>query len=630
VRSAFRDISIRVRLAVLTGGIIAAVVLGHSIQALVSEAVSIQEEIALETRLVLVSLAGSVGSLWTSDQAPDLEPFARYFEGKLELRSLALLSPDGKVVTHHGHRPTPEEVRMVTRLRLRTVPRTLWGLGTGPIEMVIATPVLRGDTVRGYLLCAVRTDEAAQRLGDLVTRSILEASLWIALSAGLMLWVTRRLTRPLTQLAGDLLHLGRGSYQLPREGRADAEIGVVQDRLLDLSAMLDAERSQVADLTGQLHHQINVISAGLEARAAELSAVLDSTRDAVLVVREDGQVLRINEPASRFFGDEIDEPLWERVEDPVALRRAIEHACATQSPTLVHTRIRSDGQQDRPHLRVRVTPLRQAGQAQDALVVVAEDLSASRQLIEHMMRSERLASMGTLTGGMAHQLGNHLNAVKGYAELLARRLRGGEDRVTSDLEAIAREVRAAGALLKRTQELARTRAATRLEFTLGEILRGVRETALPAASSQGVEIRLEIPEEDLPLEGDPELLGEALLNLAMNGIHAMPEGGELRLRAAQDGRRAVVSVEDEGEGISEDDCSRIFDPFFTTKPTGEGTGLGLAIAQRIVELHGGDIDVRSRIGEGTTFEVLLPLQRGEVADRAVTEHTPETNPGARS
>ena len=609
MRTAFRDISIRIKMAVLTGCIVAVVVLGHAFHALVTEGFVIQEEIALKTRLVLVSLAGAVGSLWTTDQAPDLDALAKRFGRRLELRSLALLSPDGDILAYYGIRPTPDEVRMVTRLRLRTVPRTFWGLGMEPLELLIATPVLQGDSVRGHLLCAVRTDEAVIRLRGLVADSVVEAILWIVLGAGLTLWVTGLLTRPLERLADDLLHLGHGNYHLPQEGRADGEIGVVQDRLVDLSGMLESERAQVTELTDQLHHQITVISTGLEARAAELSAVLDSARDAVLVVREDGQVLRVNEPARRFFGDTLNAPIWARVEDEDALRRAIEHACTTQSPTLVHTHVRSDGQRDPRDLRVRVAPLVSQTHVLDTVVVVAEDLSASRQLKEHMMRSERLASMATLTAGMAHQLGNHLNAIKGYAALLERQLSGRESGVTADLEAIAREVRAAAALLERTQELGRTRHGVRLDFSLGELLRGVREMASLAASGRSVHINLELPEQEVSMLGDPELLGEAIFNLVMNGIQAMPHGGELWLRASQRERRVVITVEDEGEGIPEEIRSRIFDPFFTMKPVGEGTGLGLAIANHIIELHDGEIDLRSEVGKGTIFEVSLPLKR---------------------
>jgi signal transduction histidine kinase len=226
-----------------------------------------------------------------------------------------------------------------------------------------------------------------------------------------------------------------------------------------------------------------------------------------------------------------------------------------------------------------------------------------------MMRSERLASMATLTAGMAHQLGNHLNAIKGYAALLERQLGSREAGVTADLEAIAREVRAAAALLERTQELGRTRHGARLDFSLGELLRSVREMASLAASGRSVQIGLELPEQEVSMLGDPELLGEALFNLVMNGIQAMPHGGELWLRASQRERQVVITVEDEGEGIPEEIRSRIFDPFFTMKPVGQGTGLGLAIANHIVELHDGEIDVRSEVGKGTIFEVLLPLKR---------------------
>ena len=609
-----RNVSIRIKLALFAGSIVGLVVMGQSFQALVHEAVGIQEEIALETRLVLVTLASGVGNLWTEEKVPDLEPFAGRFKGKLEVRSLALLSPEGEVLTHYGDLPTPQQIRMVTRLRLRAVPQTLWALGTEPLELVIATPILGEDRTRGYLMCGVRSDEAAQRLGGIVTKFLVEAFWWMSIAAGLTLWATHLLIRPLVRLADDLLHIGSGSYRLPPEGRADGEVGFVQDRLVELSDMLAGERAQVLELTGKLHHQITVISAGLEARAAELSAVLDSVRDAVLVVREDGHVVRVNEPAREFFGDTASAPLWDRVVDSDALQRTIEHACATQSSALLHTDVYvGAGDSVRP-ARVRVAPLQSETHELGALVVVAEDLSESRKLTEHMMRSERLSSMATLTAGIAHQLGNHLNAIKGYAALLSRQLQHGDPGTISDLSAIAREVRAAGALLERTQELTRTRNPTRLEFTLDELVDSVREMAAFAATNHRVEISVEVADKGISLHGDPGLLGEAIFNLVMNGIQAMPNGGKLRIRAWKSGRCGIISIEDEGEGISEEAHGHIFDPFFTTKPSGEGTGLGLAIAAHIVELHGGEITVTSEIGSGSIFKVLLPLHDGNTTD----------------
>jgi signal transduction histidine kinase len=615
----FRNVSLRIKLAILAGSIVGLVVMGQSLRALVKEAVKIQEEIAMETRLVLVTLASSVGSQWTEDKVPNLKPFAERFESKLEVRSLALLSQKGEVVTYHGVLPTPAEIRMVTRLRLRAVPRTLWALGTEPLELVIATPILGREEVRGYLLCGVRSDEAAQRLHKLVSTFLIEALWWMLVGGGLTLWATRRLIRPLVQLSDDLLHLGSGHYHLPEEGRAEGEIGYVQEQLVELSNMLESERNQVVELTGQLHHQITVISAGLEARAAELSTVLDSVRDAVLVVHEDGQIVRGNEPAREFFGDTTNTPLWERVEDSDDLQRTLEHACATQNPALLHTNVCAYGEHAVRPVRVRVAPLQSVTHELDALVVVAEDLSESRKLREHMMRSERLSSMATLTAGMAHQLGNHLNAIQGYAALLSRQLKNGEKSVISDLSSIAREVRAAGALLERTQALTRTRDPTRLQFTLDELVYGVREMASFAASSRSVEILAEVKDKGITLDGDPELLGEALFNIVMNGIQAMNNGGKLWLRAWKSGRFGIVYIEDEGEGISAEDSSCIFDPFFTTKPAGEGTGLGLAIADHIVELHGGEISVTSEVGSGTIFKVVLPLYHAAVTDSAALE-----------
>ena len=232
----FKQVSIRVKLAALAGAVIGLVVLGQTFQTLSAEAVAVQESINLRARLTLMSLASAIGSLWTAENVPRLEPFVKRINTEFRVHSLAIIATDDTVIAWHGEKPSPEEIHRVTRLRLRTAPRSLWTLGSGPLEFLVSSPIVRGTEVRGYLLCTFSSSEPAERLEDLVQDAIWTALLWVAIGGGLTLWITRRLTEPLVQLGRDLRAMSQGGYSIPPDGRADGELGVVQERLAEPAA----------------------------------------------------------------------------------------------------------------------------------------------------------------------------------------------------------------------------------------------------------------------------------------------------------------------------------------------------------------------------------------------------------
>ncbi len=609
---ALRDISIRVKLAVLTGVVVAIVVLGQTFQALSSEAVTAQEEITLKARLILVSLAGAVAPLWTDERVPELAPYAGKVGHDLDVHTLALVSREGEVLTWIGEKPSPQEIRRIVQLRLRVAPRTLFGLTAGPLEFVVATPVMRGDKPRGFLLCAFSSSEPTARLRELMVSAVLSALFWMAVGMGLTLWVTGRLTRPLVRLAGDLRSLGVGGYQLPPAGRAEGEIGVVQDRLVDISRDLAAERARVRELNAALRHQVEVVTADLARTAGERQAILESARDAILLVHANGRVSGANAAAREFFGDEVTSSasLAELVRDGGAFEAAMQRARSLHEVVMVHAETRRPGEGGAPrYLRVRLAPVVGAA-APGAMVVVAEDTSATRRLDEQMQRSERLASIGTLTAGLAHQIGNHLHTIKGYADLLARRLKDAEPRVREDFAAISKEVRAASGVMEKLLLLARTRPPAPAPLEVAAVVREAVDLVRLAAERNRVRVVTDLDAVECSTWGDPQLFAQALLNVLINGIQAMPRGGELRVALERTAAgRCAVRVSDTGVGMTPEVQAHIFDPFFTTKPEGEGTGLGLPIAQRLVELHGGTIQVTSEPGRGTTFTIELELRR---------------------
>ena len=230
------------------------------------------------------------------------------------------------------------------------------------------------------------------------------------------------------------------------------------------------------------------------------------------------------------------------------------------------------------------------------------------QIEEHLREHEKLSALGLLVSGVAHDLNNPLTGISGYAQLLLRREE--DEEKAADLRCIVSEVERCRKIVADLLGFARRRPATREPVDLGGVLQStlkLRERDLRVA---GIDAQLQVESPLPPLQGDEHQLQQVFLNLLLNAEHALLRGGTtLRARAVGtgDGARRWVMVEffNDAEPIPTELLGRIWDPFFTTKREGEGTGLGLAICRRIVEEHGGTIEVESG-GSGTTFRVRLP------------------------
>ncbi len=611
MREALTRVSIRVKLVVFTGAVMLSVVLGQTIHSLVRESVAAQTEISLRARLVLVALAGAVGTLWTDDVVPDLEPFVHRMQSTLHVTSLVLVTPAGTPLRGWGMPLSPAAIDRTVRLRLSAPPGTFSHFSFSSLTMLIATPVMRGAEVRGYLVCGLRTDEPAERLRDLMWGALSTSLLWLALGGGLTLWLTGRLTAPLIRLARGVEGLSVAGAELGPLPRADGEIGIVQDSVAALSHNLKEERANVRRLTWALRHQVDVVSAGLSDTLAQQRAILDATRDAILLVRREGTAVSANAPARALFGDDVISggvPMWTRLSDPEPMKDVMARAWASGAPELVHARSQPGPGGEGRYLRIRVTPYAGAGAEPRGLLWVCEDASESERLVAQMLRSERLASMGALTAGLAHQIGNQLNAILGYTQLLTRRLRERDPESLADLSAIHKEGRAAVELMDRVLMLARSKRTAPVSLTVESVVRQALELTRLQAEQHAVEVKANLDAASCVIEGDSQLLVQAVLNVLVNAIQAMPKGGVLNVSSARHAGGCFVYIGDTGTGIPAEALPHIFEPFFTTKET--GTGLGLAIVQRVLELHGGSIRVSETGQAGTTFEISFPAQGG--------------------
>ncbi len=240
------------------------------------------------------------------------------------------------------------------------------------------------------------------------------------------------------------------------------------------------------------------------------------------------------------------------------------------------------------------------------------------ETMEQLHHAERLATVGKLASGLAHELGTPLNVVSGRAKLIATADLDHAETVDS-ATVIKEQSDRMTKIIRQLLDFARSRRPEKREANLAEVVEKVVAVLKPIAEEQEIQLIRENPEEPIVLEVDPGQIQQVLTNLIMNAFHAMPDGGKVRVAVNRDRVKppadhggdedlyACIRVMDEGTGISKENLSRIFEPFFSTKSVGEGTGLGLSIAHGMIKEHGGWLGVESVEGEGSTFTIYLPL-----------------------
>jgi signal transduction histidine kinase len=243
-------------------------------------------------------------------------------------------------------------------------------------------------------------------------------------------------------------------------------------------------------------------------------------------------------------------------------------------------------------------------QREVGLLLVINDMTELYRLRREVEEGRRLASLGEMAGGLAHQVRNSLGAISGYGVLLKKHLIKA-DLPESHAEELLNECKEAEDLIARFLSFARPLEYLPILTDLAEVVNGAIDQVNLAGYPSSVVVRAESLS---PVEtsADPLLLKQAIVNLVDNGIQACEGGGgtvEISVWAEEDA--AIIQIEDTGSGISEDDLNRIFTPFYSSRPS--GTGLGLPVVRKIIDAHSGRIEVRSRLGQGTRLTILLPL-----------------------
>ncbi len=320
-------------------------------------------------------------------------------------------------------------------------------------------------------------------------------------------------------------------------------------------------------------------------------------------------------PFGRPRGEVLGRNLFSIIGEDEALRAEYEEVFRTGEPRVTEV----EGRAATPPriFRVEKVPIHGPGGAVTHVITFSRDVTEQRALERSIAQTEKMAAVGRLAAGIAHEINNPLATIAGCAEAMRARLREPLDEeavaeVREDAGVIEEEAYRCKEILEGLLDFSRSRTGRRGPCDLREIARRAVRLLRHNPRTSGVRLELDL-ERDLPpvLGGDDQLV-QVVLALVLNAADAAGPGGRVVVRAGTttDGE-AVLAVEDDGPGIPPEIRERIFEPFFTTKPPGKGTGLGLAVAYGIVRAHGGRIEVMSHPGLGTRFEVVLPAGAGE-------------------
>jgi len=377
--------------------------------------------------------------------------------------------------------------------------------------------------------------------------------------------------------------------------------------LLGAVASQAATALENARLYGQLQGKADEIE-----RLRQFSdSVVESLSDGLFVVDLEDRVLRWNRRMEALTGYDRGRAVGRRlaalftgpfVETLEAARRESPAGTSLHRVSLV------SGAADPQHPRlvnVAIAPLEAADGAQTGWIVVLEDVTDRAHLEEQLRLSEKMAAIGLLAAGVAHEVNTPLTGISSFTQMLLERSEPGDPR-TQLLEKIERQTFRAAKIVNSLLNLARPSGGDTGPVDLNVVINDVLSLLEYQFRISRVQVRKELASPAVVVRGVEYKLQQVFLNLLLNARDAMPKGGWVSVSTRVESGQALVEVGDTGMGIPSEHLARIYDPFFTTKPEGGGTGLGLSVTYGIVQEHGGSLVCESAVGQGTKFRMILP------------------------
>ncbi len=563
-----------------------------TVQGAVNQAELVAQQIYAQNRRALARAPGK--DPWEvlrsdSDLRSLLDDSVGYSTGILYV---LLADPTNTIILHSEPRKegtvAPDRLDLRSILATNAVKRFLL-LYRASATYEVTLPLRLNERPFGSIRVGLPTSFLRRELNASLLRGLGLAGAVLPVAWLVAIGLAHRALQPIRRLTREVERLRQGEYVADPELGGEEEFKELAAQLQLLGQQLQSDRVRV--LGENVHVQ----------------QVVDQLEDGCIFLTQDRRILFVNKaaeivlgkPTRRIQGWRVDEAL-----EPSHPLRALlsddEYGGDRRSATII---LRRDGR--RREYVVSRFAVADAERSMGTMVLL-KDLESIKTLRSLLSYSAKLAELGRLTSGVAHEVKNPLNAMTIHLELLKERLGASREPVQEHLDVIGNEIkrldRAVQGFLKfmRPQELALT------SVDLNGLLRELEALLSPEWQPAGVQFVANLDPEVPSIRADEELLRQAFLNILLNACQAMPKGGTVAVTTTLDqGEYARITISDEGTGIPADELEKIFRLYYTTKAG--GTGIGLSLVYRIVQLHDGSIDVSSEVGKGTSFVVRLPL-----------------------
>jgi hypothetical protein len=478
-----------------------------------------------------------------------------------------------------------DKVRMLTETKYYQLQQGLGPAGKAElyVRVIIYPPLMRSD------------------VGPTLRKSAVVAVISVAGAICIILLFSVIAFRPLGRLGQMLDLVAKGEFDpgeaMPVSRAAADEFGVMASKVNLLGQQLRGARFDFTDLRGNFER------------------LLDQLEDAVLIFGRDRRLVVAAGAVENFLGRIREDLIGSSLTDvfPPATTLGLILAQASQTGRSIRNRKvpinRSDGTD--PFVALLSVDILESLPAGNnlgrgtGLLVRLRDPEATRQIGRQLQTADRLSAISRITGGVAHEVKNPLNAMLMHVEVARMKLSNGDTDIAPQMDIISREILRLDRVVKTFLDFTRPVELNLSEVSLDTFVHEIVELALPQAAAAGIHVAVKEDIEGISIRVDVDLMKQAMLNVVVNAIEAMPGGGELRIECAAQNDEAEIRISDTGAGIPPELREKIFRLYYTTKP--QGSGIGLAMTFRIVQLHDGTIDFSSEAGSGTTFVLRLPI-----------------------
>ncbi|HWR38166.1 MAG TPA: two-component system sensor histidine kinase AtoS [Patescibacteria group bacterium] len=440
-------------------------------------------------------------------------------------------------------------------------------------------PIQRDQEIIGYIWANELTDDVQAQLAVMDRKIYTFGGLGIVLSLSLLFFL-------LGKFVNDVETIKQG----------------LQNLKFDLRYRIPLMKGETGEIVAGIHNMAQT----LEDIRSVNENILHSIADGVITVDMAGRITTINPAAREMTGYQPVELVGQLYRDVFCGGNGFHSLLLdTLGSGANHVALETEYPVKNRSLYVSISTsqLKDSDDRMIGAVVVFKDLTEKHRLEEQICRADRLASLGEMMAGIAHEIRNPLTSVKGFVQYLQELDDEAERREYMPI--IVKEVDRANRVIDELLYFARPTHTEYQTMDMNEVLTNTLFLVKNKTTTHRVDFVLRLAERLPAVRGDAGQIRQVLLNLLINAIQAIPENGRVEITTCREREQIVIEIRDNGSGIPEGDQMKVFDPFFTTKPT--GTGLGLAIAQRIVSAHRGSLSISSQMGQGTAVTVEIPV-----------------------